>query len=71
MDAKEKILSLIKEINQHNINYYVHDNPTISDSNYDILIRELENLENKSTLIQDFLQQNELDILHKFWFHKP
>ena len=45
MDAKEKILSLIKEINQHNINYYVDDNPTISDSNYDILIRELENLE--------------------------
>ena len=48
MDAKEKILSLIKEINQHNINYYVNDNPTISDSNYDILIRELENsLSNK------------------------
>ena len=39
MDAKEKILSLIKEINQHNINYYVDDNPTISDSNYDILIK--------------------------------
>ena len=55
MDAKEKILSLIKEINQHNINYYVHDNPTISDSNYDILIRELENLEKQNPhLIQDF-----------------
>ena len=55
MDAKEKILSLIKEINQHNINYYVDDNPTISDSNYDILIRELENLEKQNPhLIQDF-----------------
>ena len=35
MDAKEKIQSLIKEINQHNNNYY-ENNPTISDSNYDI-----------------------------------
>ena len=37
------------------INYYVNDNPTISDSNYDILIRELENLEKQNPhLIQDF-----------------
>jgi len=45
MDARKKILSLIEEINQHNIDYYVYDNPKISDSEYDILIRKLENLE--------------------------
>ena len=47
MDPQEKILSLIKEINQHNIDYYVHDNPKISDSQYDILLRELESLESR------------------------
>ena len=45
MDAREKILSLIKEIEQHNIDYYVYDNPKISDSHYDKLLRELEKLE--------------------------
>jgi len=29
----------------HNINYYVNDNPTISDLEYDVLLRELEQLE--------------------------
>ena len=47
MDANKKISSLIKEIEQHNINYYVHDNPTISDAHYDRLIRELERLESE------------------------
>ena len=47
MDAKKKILSLIKEIDQHNIDYYVHDNPKISDSEYDKLLRELQNIENQ------------------------
>ena len=45
MDAQKTILSLIKEIEQHNIDYYVHDNPKISDSEYDVLLRELEKLE--------------------------
>ena len=45
MSAHEKILSLIEEIEQHNINYYVHDNPQISDSQYDKLLRKLEKLE--------------------------
>ena len=55
MDAKEKILSLIKEIQKHNIDYYVNDNPKISDSKYDTLIRELENLEKQNpSLISDY-----------------
>ena len=47
MDPQEKILSLVKKINQHNIDYYVYDNPQVSDAEYDKLLRELELLENK------------------------
>ena len=47
MDIKDHIIKLKKKLNQHNINYYVNDNPSISDSEYDILLKELENLENK------------------------
>ena len=55
MDVQKKILSLIKEIDQHNIDYYVHDNPKISDSEYDKLLRELQNIENQyPNLISDY-----------------
>ena len=42
---KETVLALKKEIQEHNFNYYVKDDPTISDSAYDGLMRKLENLE--------------------------
>ena len=45
MNVEQQIHNLIKKINLHNINYYVHDNPTISDSEYDVLIKKLEKLE--------------------------
>jgi len=45
MDIKTHIYKLKEKLNQHNINYYVYDNPVISDSDYDNLIRELEKLE--------------------------
>jgi len=45
MDVKNRILQLQEQLNQHNIHYYVHDNPTISDCEYDILLKELEYLE--------------------------
>ena len=48
MNIKKEIHKLKKELNQHNINYYVYDNPTISDSEYDQLLQKLENLENQS-----------------------
>jgi len=48
MNIKERINNLITTLNKHNINYYVHDKPTISDFEYDILLRELEELENKN-----------------------
>ena len=47
MSSKSRIQDLRKELNQHNINYYVHDNPSISDAQYDRLLKELELLEKK------------------------
>ena len=47
MDPQKKILSLIREIEQYNIDYYVYDNPKISDSHYDRLLRNLQELEKK------------------------
>lgn len=44
---KERIEELTKILNEHNYNYYVMDNPTISDFEYDAMLRELENLENE------------------------
>jgi DNA ligase (NAD+) len=41
MEPKQKIEKLTKEINQHNYNYYVLDNPQISDYEFDILLEEL------------------------------
>lgn len=48
MDIKEKMNKLIKEIEIHNRNYYVLDNPTISDKEYDKLYYELVDLENEA-----------------------
>ena len=47
MDIYKNICSLREKLNSHNINYYVHDNPTISDKEYDLLLKELEKLESK------------------------
>ena len=44
-NAKQKINDLITKINKHNIQYYAHDNPLISDSEYDILFKKLQKLE--------------------------
>ena len=54
MNIKNKILYLINEIEEHNLNYYIKDNPTISDYEYDLLLRELELLEKQyPNFIQD------------------
>jgi DNA ligase (NAD+) len=34
-------------LNEHNYNYYVLDNPTISDYDFDLKLKELQELENK------------------------
>lgn len=43
----QRISELTKEINQHNYLYYVLDNPTISDDEWQILYDELKELEDK------------------------
>lgn len=45
MDEQKRIEQLRRELNEHNYNYYVLDNPTITDFEYDRMLRELENLE--------------------------
>lgn len=45
MDIQEKIEKLRKEIELHSYHYYVEDNPTIEDYEYDKLFRELQKLE--------------------------
>ena len=42
---REKVAELRRQIETANYNYYVLDNPTISDAEYDRLMRELEQLE--------------------------
>ena len=45
MDEEKRIEQLRRELNEHNYNYYVMDHPTITDFEYDRMLRELENLE--------------------------
>ena len=45
MNLKEHIEQLRKELHQHNHRYYVLDNPTISDFDFDIKLKELQALE--------------------------
>ncbi len=47
MSKEERLKFLTDEVNKHNINYYVYDNPTISDAEYDALYYELVDLENE------------------------
>lgn len=46
--VEKKINELRKKINQHDYRYYVLAEPTISDEEYDKLVKELEKLENEN-----------------------
>ncbi len=46
-NIRREINELCEIINQHNINYYVNDDPTVSDFEYDMLMRRLKELEAK------------------------
>ena len=43
----DRIISLTKVLNQHNYNYYVLNNPTISDFEFDKMLEELTDLEKR------------------------
>lgn len=53
MDIKKKIESLREELEQHNYNYYVLDKPQISDYEFDMKLKELQELEEKHPEFQD------------------
>ncbi len=47
MENKKRIEELRSELRRHNYNYYVLDNPTISDYEFDTMLKELQELETK------------------------
>ena len=55
MNIQETIQALRNELNQHNYNYYVLDNATISDYDFDVKLKELQDLENKNP---EFFDEN-------------
>ncbi len=53
MTVKEQIEFLRNELREHNHNYYVLDNPTISDYDFDMKLKELQKLEEQHPEFQD------------------
>jgi DNA ligase (NAD+) len=53
MTIEQLIYSLRDELNVHTYNYYVLDNATISDFEFDIKLKELEKLENENPIFFD------------------
>jgi DNA ligase (NAD+) len=47
MNVQQTINNLRDELNQHNHNYYVLDQPTISDFEFDVKLKQLQDLENQ------------------------
>ena len=45
MNFKERMDQLVQQLNEANYQYYVLDDPKMPDFEYDMLLRELENLE--------------------------
>jgi DNA ligase (NAD+) len=59
-NIKQKINELVEKLNQYNSQYYLFDNPSISDFDYDELFRELQNLElqNPELILENSPTQN-------------
>ncbi len=55
MNTKEIIETLRKELEQHNYNYYVLDNPVISDFEFDQKLKQLQELESQNP---EFFDEN-------------
>ena len=53
MDEKEKIKQLRNKLHEHNYNYYVLNQPTISDQEFDFMMHELQDLEAKHPEMAD------------------
>ena len=53
MDEKNRILQLRQELHEHNYKYYVLNQPTISDQDFDFMMHELQDLEAKHPEMAD------------------
>jgi len=51
--ARHRITELINEIRDHQFKYYVLDQPTVSDAQFDELLRELQSLEDKNPELRE------------------
>ena len=47
MDKKEKIKELVEQLNNYSYKYYVLDDPSVTDKEYDKIYDELKKLENE------------------------
>lgn len=59
MTAKDRIDQLRAELNRHNHNYYVLNEPEISDRDFDLLMKELEKLEKEHPEFYDPLSPSQ------------
>ena len=48
METKNRIRELVELLNKANVEYYLHDNPTLTDNEYDSLLMELFRLEEEN-----------------------
>ncbi len=53
MNEKERILQLRQILHENNYKYYVLNQPTMSDQEFDLLVHELEDLENRHPELHD------------------
>ena len=53
MDEKERIIQLRQELHEHNYKYYVLNQPTIGDQEFDFMMHELQDLEAKHPEMAD------------------
>ena len=53
MDEKQRIMQLRRELHEHNYKYYVLNQPTISDQDFDFLMKELQELEARYPELDD------------------
>lgn len=72
MNKNERMKFLVEELNKHNYNYYVLDNPTISDKEYDKLYYELVDLEKELRIVLPSSPTQRVggEILDKFQKHR-
>ncbi|MCD8297328.1 MAG: NAD-dependent DNA ligase LigA, partial [Prevotella sp.] len=52
-DERDRILQLRKELHEHNYKYYVLNSPVISDYDFDLMMRELQDLEARHPELAD------------------